>query len=272
MANNGENENQKIYVGKDKLSYLLTLLKIKNDEKVSKIDGKGLSTNDLTNELKAKYDTAATKVNELTETGGEPNKIETVKVNGKALQIDANKAVDVSVPTKISDLTNDNNFVSDASYVHTDNNYTLEEKNKLAGLENYNDTEIKQQIAQAGKIDTIKVNGTAKEVTDKTVELEIPTDASINSLIEAKGYQTANDVEAKITGKGYQTESQVNTIVQSVVGAAPEALDTLKELADALGNDENFAGTMTTELSKKVNSTDLVEITNAEIDEMMADW
>ena len=39
-----------------------------------------------------------------------------------------------SIPTKTSDLTNDSNFVSDASYVHTDNNYTTTEKNKLSGI------------------------------------------------------------------------------------------------------------------------------------------
>ena len=33
-----------------------------------------------------------------------------------------------------SDLTNDSDFVSDASYVHTDNNYTSTEKTKLAGI------------------------------------------------------------------------------------------------------------------------------------------
>ena len=39
------------------------------------------------------------------------------------------------LPTKTSDLTNDSNFAVDASYVHTDNNYTTTEKNKLAGIE-----------------------------------------------------------------------------------------------------------------------------------------
>lgn len=39
-----------------------------------------------------------------------------------------------SVPTNTSDLTNDSNFVADATYVHTDNNYTTTEKNKLSGL------------------------------------------------------------------------------------------------------------------------------------------
>ena len=40
----------------------------------------------------------------------------------------------VTVPTSTSDLNNDSNFVSDASYVHTDNNYTTTEKNKLSGI------------------------------------------------------------------------------------------------------------------------------------------
>ena len=63
------------------------------------------------------------------------NVIETVKVNNSALTPDNNKAVNITVPTKNSDLTNDNNTVTDSSYVHTDNNYTTTEKNKLAGIE-----------------------------------------------------------------------------------------------------------------------------------------
>lgn len=69
-----------------------------------------------------------------------------------------------------------------------------------------------------------------------------------------------------INGAGYQTESQVNELIKKIVGLAPEALDTLKELADALGNDPNFATTITTELGKKLNSSDVTAITNAEID------
>lgn len=42
--------------------------------------------------------------------------------------------VAADIPTNTSDLTNDSNFVSDASYVHTDNNYTTTEKNKLSGI------------------------------------------------------------------------------------------------------------------------------------------
>lgn len=51
------------------------------------------------------------------------------------------------IPTKTSELINDSNFVSDENYVHTDNNYTLLDKLKLAELRNYNDTEIRKEIS-----------------------------------------------------------------------------------------------------------------------------
>ena len=41
----------------------------------------------------------------------------------------------------------------------------------------------------------------------------------------------------------YATITEVNTKINDVVGSAPAALDTLKELADALGNDVNYAAT-----------------------------
>ncbi len=267
------------YLDSNGLLYLIQKIKTWLTGKVDKETGKGLSTNDLTDDLKAKYDTAVAKVDDLTETGGAPNVIEIVKVNGSALTPDSNKAVNVVVPTKTSQLTNDDNVVKDASYVHTDNNYTTTEKTKLAGLSNYDDTAIKNQIAQAGKIDTIKVNGTAQTVTNKTVSLTIPTNN--NELTNGAGYITGiskSDVTTALgftpynatNPSGYQTASQVSSAIEAVVGSAPDALNTLKELADALGNDKNFASTMTTELAKKVNTTDLVAITNDEIDTLCA--
>ncbi len=40
-----------------------------------------------------------------------------------------------AIPSNTSDLTNDSNFVADASYVHTDNNYSNTEKQKVADCE-----------------------------------------------------------------------------------------------------------------------------------------
>lgn len=63
-----------------------------------------------------------------------------VSINGKETEL--------TLPTKTSSLENDSNFVSDANYIHTDNNYTEEEKTKLGSLANYDDAAIKEQIAE----------------------------------------------------------------------------------------------------------------------------
>lgn len=62
--------------------------------KVDKIAGKGLSANDFTNALKDKLDGIAS--------GAQVNVLEAVKLNGTALNIDANKAVNVPAVTAIS--------------------------------------------------------------------------------------------------------------------------------------------------------------------------
>lgn len=61
-------------------------------------------------------------------------------------------------------------------------------------------------------------------------------------------------------------EELISSKMETVVGNAPEALDTLKELSDALGNDANFAATVTAELGNKIDAKDLSAITNNEID------
>ena len=56
---------------------------------------------------------------------------------------------------------------------------------------------------------------------------------------------------------GFVTEADVNQAINDLIGAAPEALDTLKELADALGDDPDFAGTITrkiTALTEQLNA------------------
>lgn len=49
------------------------------------------------------------------------------------------------------------------------------------------------------------------------------------------------------------TKSEVAAKIEEIIGSAPEALNTLYEIAEALGNDPNFAGTMIEALSKKVD-------------------
>lgn len=47
-----------------------------------------------------------------------------------------NTTANISVPTKTSEITNDSNFVSDANYVHTDNNFTNADKAEIWKINN----------------------------------------------------------------------------------------------------------------------------------------
>jgi hypothetical protein len=75
-------------------------------KKVDAVTGKGLSTNDLTNELKGQYDAAYTHSQVAhAPADAQANIIESVKVNGTALTI-TGKAVDIAVPTDNAQLAN----------------------------------------------------------------------------------------------------------------------------------------------------------------------
>ena len=58
---------------------------------------------------KSALEALAGRVDDIVTTGGEPNVIEAVLRNGTALPV-SGKAVDVTVPTKVSQLTNDSGF------------------------------------------------------------------------------------------------------------------------------------------------------------------
>ena len=53
----------------------------------------------------------------------------------------------------------------------------------------------------------------------------------------------------------YQTDTKVSEAISNIVGAAPDALDTLYEIAAALNNDEDFAASITTQLGNKLDKS-----------------
>ena len=67
-----------------------------------------------------------------------------------------------------------------------------------------------------------------------------------------------SNVEVDLTG--YATETYVNTSISNLINSAPTALNTLNELAAALGNDANFASSITNALSQKANSSSLAPV------------
>lgn len=91
------------YLDKSGLTLLISKIKSALSGKVDVVSGKGLSTNDYTSTEKQKLSGIAS--------GAQANVIESVKVNGTALT-PSSKAVDVTVPTKTSQLTNDSGYQS----------------------------------------------------------------------------------------------------------------------------------------------------------------
>ena len=139
---------------------------------LDKVEGKQLSTEDFTTVLKNKleglsnYNDAEVKKNiaslqstintlvnenpnEVIDSFNEVKKFlegVTDTENLAAMLAALESKITAKIPTKLSQLSNDGNFVQDTNYVHTDNNFTTEEKEKLAGLTNYDDTAITKSI------------------------------------------------------------------------------------------------------------------------------
>ncbi|EJO5341581.1 prophage tail fiber N-terminal domain-containing protein, partial [Salmonella enterica] len=104
------------------------------------------------------------------------------------------------------------------------------------------------KLSSAADSDSEVLAATPKAV--KTVMGEVQTKAPLDSPAftgtpttptppdDAKGLQTAN-------------AEFVRKLIAALVGSVPESLDTLQELADALGNDPNFATTVLNKLAGK---------------------
>ena len=225
---------------------------------VAKDGSKVLSDNNYTTEEKNKLSGI--------ESGAEVNEIDVIKVNGTAQTI-SSKEVDITVPTKVSDLTNDSGFLSS----ETDPVFTASAAYGISS------TDITNWNAKA-------------EISD------IPTNN--NQLTNGAGYQTASDVETAIDTK----ISSAYKIKGSVAFASLPALSSNKEgfvynITDSFTTTSDFvegagntypAGTNVVivnttgstykydvlagfvDLSGYVLSSDLVAITNAEIDTIVA--
>lgn len=72
---------------------------------------------------------------------------------------------------------------------------------------------------------------------------------SVTSPITNTG--TSTEANIGIDLSAYYTSSQVDSAISAIVDSAPSTLNTLNELAAALGNDANYAATISTALGNK---------------------
>jgi hypothetical protein len=93
--------------------------------------------------------------------------------------------------------------------------------------------------------------------------ITITTDASVpkGQTITFSGFSgDYEDLTNTPNLEVYATTNYVDTAVSSLVDTAPETLDTLNELASALGDDPNFATTISTLIGSKANTADLATV------------
>lgn len=125
------------------VDYLLSLLADKVGTKVDKISGKGLSTNDLTDELKGNYDTAYSHSQaDHAPTDAQANIIENITVNGTTQAI-TSKTVNITVPT--GSLANKSKVSND--------DLSEELKTKIEGKANKSTTLAGYGITDAATLD-----------------------------------------------------------------------------------------------------------------------
>lgn len=145
-------------------------------------------------------------------------------------------------------------------------------------------TLLKPVISAAGEenvIEVIQKNGVALTVNNKTVNIPVPTDADIENLIAAHGYQTANDVTqaiddalADVTGIEFEIVSTLPATGTKghiyLVHTSSSGTNNYDEYiwVEPESGDPHFEkiGNTAVDLSGYVQSSEMHALTNAEID------
>lgn len=228
------------------------------------------------------------KVDEIIEEGGEPNTIETVKVNGTALTPDANKAVNVETPTVAIASDGEATIAASASdYIvfAPQSNGNLGVASAYDGSEQYENTLATTAYVDqnGGKIDTIAVNNVDQTITNKRVNLAVPT--KVSDITNDSGFQNATEVQAlidasiaDITGIDFQIVTELPATGEHGViylvpktGSSGDIYDEYIWVTPT-GGTAHFEkiGTTEIDLSDYWTKTELVAMTTAEIDALFA--
>ena len=198
--------------------------------KVDKVNGKGLSTNDLTDELKGQYDDAyAHSQVAHAPADAQKNIIESVKVNGTAQTVAADKSVDITVPTVAGDVGAYTTGETDAkiseaitnftkAYIESDDNEAIDKLQEIADwiANDINGASglVADVAANATAIDALEGRmDDAEEVIGGLGTMATETASNYYTKTEADAAFTDADevdgqIDAKITALGLGTMSK----------------------------------------------------------------
>lgn len=121
-------------------------------------------------------------------------------------------------------------------------------------------TNLATRVATEAKALRTLVNGNAADLSALTTSAKSNLVAAVNELkaaINALGTPaTINDAATNTTQtwSSDKISDEITAALNAAIDGAPGALDTLNELAAALGDDANFASTVTTGLSNRVRT------------------
>lgn len=136
--------------------------------------------------------------------------------------------------------------------------YHMAYQEDLAHISEEIDEKVKAEADARKAADELlvkKEEGKELSSNDFTDELK----AKLEGIEEFANHIT--NVSQLVNDSKFQTEEEVKAAIEGIIGSAPDVLDTLKEIADALGNDPNFATTITKKLAA------LAEQINQEIED-----
>lgn len=115
------------------------------------------------------------------------------------------------------------------------------------------------------QVEAEDINRMQESIVDTRTELEQYKTANDNivsnldtrlvTVENGKAEKTYVDTELmkKADKSNTYTKAETDSRIQAIIGTAPEALDTLAEIAEALNNDPDFAATVTNLLAQKVD-------------------
>lgn len=131
---------------------------------------------------------------------------------------------------------------------------------KIADSKSYTDTSVSAALTEAKGYSDTNTSDTlskAKEYTNTSVtDANSHTDTSVSSaLSEAKSYTDTNVASVLSEAKSY-----TDTGIANLIDGAPSTLDTLKEIADAMADNESVVDALNVSIGTKANTADLAAV------------
>lgn len=168
------------------------------------------------------------------------------------------------VPTKLSDLTDDSDFVTntEATAAYAPKSLVETVDNQATTISTLA-TKTELSTGLAGKLDNSAASGfvpTTRKVNGVALDEDITitaTDPNAATKTELNSVNTDLQTFKTTVADTYATDQDVANAVSALVDSSPDTLNTLNELAAALGDDPNFATTVATQIGTKADQTSL---------------